>query len=503
MKFAVAEDERPILTVELPVAVGRPRTSSAWPSRGCCSSATSCSRSRRAGSGSAARSPRPPSGSAGASHCSPATRIDSRSSFRRERDSPEVPRRSASRFSRPSSSRSPPASPRRSCRRSRLHGPDLSLVTDARYDVQPELKRVAVTVDVTATNHRTDTPTRRYYYDAAFLTVQPGTINFSVSAASGKPTVRISKRTKDYTLLEIRFGTRVFSGRNLEFQVKFDLPDPGGSPTRDVRIGTTLVAFPVWAFSSEDTPGSAVERDIPTGLRGQIRSRGDGRADDDGERRPPLHGRLDRRRPRLLRVHRRRPAGRVRGTGRLDERQRQAGRDGRAGLDRRSRVGNEDGRPVPRRHARARRGDRARLPGGHAGRREGGRQSLARRLRRALRSRGAPDRGRLLRRRGGGPPRSGAHVVQRRAARRSLGERGVRVVLRRRRGPRAGHRGPAGPAHRRAAEGTDPAQRLGRRSGASRATSRTTRTPPRSSWPSRSRSGPDPTRSGRSGMRRR
>ena len=65
-----------------------------------------------------------------------------------------------------------------------------------------------------------------------------------------------------------------------------------------------------------------------------------------------------------------------------------------------------------------------------AARRPGGGQPLDRRLRRAVRPDGGPRRGRLLRRRLRRPPRGGARLVQRRAAGRSLGERGVRLVLR-------------------------------------------------------------------------
>ena len=43
--------------------------------------------------------------------------------------------------------------------------PDLTIVGDARYDVQPDQHRVRVTVDLTLTNHLTDTKTKRYYFD--------------------------------------------------------------------------------------------------------------------------------------------------------------------------------------------------------------------------------------------------------------------------------------------------------------------------------------------------
>ena len=79
-------------------------------------------------------------------------------------------------------------------------------------------------------------------------------------------------------------------------------------------------------------------------------------------------------------------------------------------------------------------------------------------------------------------------------ARRSLGERGVRLVLRPRgRRPRSRSR-PSGDALTPALEAARiPLNALGRRSGARRARPRTTPTPRRSRWPARSPSAPGPT----------
>ena len=49
--------------------------------------------------------------------------------------------------------------------------PDLTIVSDARYDVQPAQKRVRVTVALRLTNHLKDTATKRFYFDQAFLAV--------------------------------------------------------------------------------------------------------------------------------------------------------------------------------------------------------------------------------------------------------------------------------------------------------------------------------------------
>src|SRR5690242_21577593 len=40
------------------------------------------------------------------------------------------------------------------------------------------------------------------------------------------------------------------------YRLTFDLQDPGGVPTRDLRVGDSLVSFPVWAFATDGTPRS-------------------------------------------------------------------------------------------------------------------------------------------------------------------------------------------------------------------------------------------------------
>jgi hypothetical protein len=142
--------------------------------------------------------------------------------------------------------------------------PDLTLVTDARYDVQPASHRVHVTVDIRAQNHKSDTTTKRYYFDRAYLAVLPGTSGYAMASPSGAK-VSVSKRTTDYTLLLVTFGQKVYSGKSLALRLTFNLPDPGGSATRDVRVGQALVTFPVWAYASDSTPGSTVTVVFPKG----------------------------------------------------------------------------------------------------------------------------------------------------------------------------------------------------------------------------------------------
>ena len=149
--------------------------------------------------------------------------------------------------------------------------PDLTIVSSARYDVQPARHRVHVTVDLTLTNHLVDTVTRRFYFDHAFLAVLPQSSGYAVSwAGTGTPTVRVAERAKDHTLVRIDLAQHLTSGKTAVYRLTFDLEDPGGLPTRDLRVGDSLVSFPVWAFASDATPGSSVTVVFPAGFLVQV-----------------------------------------------------------------------------------------------------------------------------------------------------------------------------------------------------------------------------------------
>ncbi len=149
--------------------------------------------------------------------------------------------------------------------------PDLTIVTNARYDVQPAKHRVHITVDLTLANHKRDTTTQRYYFDHAFLAVPPGTSGYRLTwSGKGTPGARVAKRTATYTLLRLDLAQRLDGGRSAVYRLTFDLVDPGGKPTRELRVGDTLVSFPVWAYASDGTAGSTVSVVFPSGYQVQV-----------------------------------------------------------------------------------------------------------------------------------------------------------------------------------------------------------------------------------------
>lgn len=157
----------------------------------------------------------------------------------------------------------------------RASQPTLTLVTDARYEVRPTERRVAVLVNILATNHLVDTAQNRYFYEQGYLAVQPGATGFKLSAKGLKPKVSVVATEPTHTLLLLRFGTRLAAGKSMALQLTFDLADAGAPPAREIRVSNTIVTFSAWAFASDETPGSTVHIALPPGydvtfLRGQL-----------------------------------------------------------------------------------------------------------------------------------------------------------------------------------------------------------------------------------------
>jgi hypothetical protein len=148
--------------------------------------------------------------------------------------------------------------------------PDLTITADTRYVVDPAKARIHVTAALTVVNHLKDTKTRQFYFDRAYLAVQPGTTRFRIKSATGDPSVSVAQKKKDHTLLRIDFGKRLNAGRTRTMTLTFDIVDKGGSPTRDVRIGSSLVSFAAWAFASSSTPGGTVTVVWPAGFNIEV-----------------------------------------------------------------------------------------------------------------------------------------------------------------------------------------------------------------------------------------
>ena len=141
---------------------------------------------------------------------------------------------------------------------------DLTITGDAVYTVLPEAGRVHVDVDLTARYRKAETRTQKFYVTLANLAVLPGTKNFKVTGWKGT-TVRVTKRTATFTMVRITFGSHLFGGQTHALRLSFDLPDPGRNVRAEVRIGPSLVTFPVWAFASDGAHGGSASVRFPAG----------------------------------------------------------------------------------------------------------------------------------------------------------------------------------------------------------------------------------------------
>jgi len=148
---------------------------------------------------------------------------------------------------------------------------DLTLVTDATYELRPDARLVHVTVAITAKNNKAETRTQKFWFDRANLAVLPGITNVALSGAKGA-SVTVSKRTATYTMLRINFGSRLYSGTSRGFTLSFDVKDAAGQPNPQVRIGGSLASFPVWAFASDGAKGSTVRVLFPAGYSVTVES---------------------------------------------------------------------------------------------------------------------------------------------------------------------------------------------------------------------------------------
>ena len=155
----------------------------------------------------------------------------------------------------------------------------LVVVAQARYQVQPADHRIHVTIDAVATSLEPDTPEGRVYYSGITFAVQAGASNIAASSGGQAIGARVQSADDDFTAIELTFGRKIFYRQSYPYTVSFDLVDPGGAGTRDLRIGSSLAAFPVWAFGTQGEPGGSVRVELPEGYTPDVQ----GSAMSEGE----------------------------------------------------------------------------------------------------------------------------------------------------------------------------------------------------------------------------
>ena len=136
-------------------------------------------------------------------------------------------------------------------------GDGLVVLAQTRYEVLPAEHRVHVAVDAVATSFEPDTPQGQVYYSRHQRSpCQPAPPTSSASAG-GRPIGARAPPSATTTSRSSRSPSAAASSteQSYAYTVSFDLVDPGGEGTRDLRIGSSLVAFPVWAFGTQGEAG--------------------------------------------------------------------------------------------------------------------------------------------------------------------------------------------------------------------------------------------------------
>ncbi len=144
-------------------------------------------------------------------------------------------------------------------------GPSLTMVGAAVYDVRPASHLVHVTVSLAVTNHLADTVIARHTFSRVDVTVPPSAAHATASAGTAKVGVSVASRTSIQQVLSVSLGVALGAGHTTSVALAFDLPDPGGKAGRPIRVGPSLITFPVWAFGSSGLAGSSVVVRFPAG----------------------------------------------------------------------------------------------------------------------------------------------------------------------------------------------------------------------------------------------
>ena len=275
-----------------------------------------------------------------------------------------------------------------------------------------------------------------------------------INGRQGREVRRSRSARRTPTLLRIDFGSRLYSGKSRDVHASPSTSSTRATPAdRDVRVGPSLVTLPVWAHASNGAKGGTVTVRVPEGYDVAVENGAFDKTTTTDRRRAPQLSTTALAKPLdfFAFVSAQRAAdvrGRRRSTSRPATRRSSCSL---RGWDGRSRLGRARRRPVHAQPAGPARRDRAAVAARGAAHRPGGGRAAAptatpgcsTRPRTAIEVAYWADRA-------GRRPRGGPRLVQRRAARRPLGERGVRVAVRvsaRREGDRGRGDGPG--AHRR------------------------------------------------------
>lgn len=142
----------------------------------------------------------------------------------------------------------------------------LVVVAQTRYQALPAQRRVHVTIDAVATSYTPNPVDATAYYVNATFVMQAGATNVAASSSGQRLAVAVDASDPDFVSAMVTFSEGVTFEQSYPYRVTYDLPDPGGANDRNLRISSTIIAFPIWAFGSAGEPGGSVTVILPAGF---------------------------------------------------------------------------------------------------------------------------------------------------------------------------------------------------------------------------------------------
>ncbi|MGZ8563214.1 MAG: hypothetical protein ACXWWU_06310 [Candidatus Limnocylindria bacterium] len=154
----------------------------------------------------------------------------------------------------------------------RLAAADRGLVVlmQTRYDAVLDRRLIRVTIDAQGTSYTPNTDAGLPYYSGFKFAIPAEAKAVSASSAGQRLSTKVGAVQDTFREIEVTFSRNVFYQESYAFRVAFELPDTGGAPDRDLRVGSNIVAFPVLAYGSPGEAGSGVEAVLPAGFRASV-----------------------------------------------------------------------------------------------------------------------------------------------------------------------------------------------------------------------------------------
>lgn len=149
---------------------------------------------------------------------------------------------------------------------------DYTLQSTATYDVRPDDREIAVTVDLTFTNTTPDTDTAFSVFDELKLAIHDEATEVAASDADGDLEVAVAVED-DVNVATIQLRDEVRFEDEAKLQLTYTLPD---TDDPQLRVRSALVVFPAWSFGTS----GQVTVTIPTGY--ELRTDGDPLTEEGG-----------------------------------------------------------------------------------------------------------------------------------------------------------------------------------------------------------------------------